>query len=1066
MTTLATEVWTGTTGAAWPAQWTTSGTTSINANRGAMTTTAATYTASVGASLSGMTATRDIDVTVDITFANIDEQYWYLFVRSSVPTGASTPSDGYAVDFYPGNGTASCGVSVFSAGNETALASNLAGGQWVAGTAKRVRFQAIGNTIQLKIWDPAGAEPGTWLYSTTNAVQSAATGKVSFVGAVGAPAAARTAYLDNLTVTDGAASSSSVTMTGVVATSAAVAPAGSVSVARTATLAGVLASAASVAPAGSVAAGTSAITNNLTGTTGTTITPANSAGTGNTAFDAVNIGTGNTVAYDTTVGGAANGTSAAKLAIGATVGMADLAWTTAFGTQSTVYGRLYLRVTANPAVSVRIFTAATPGAAALCAGIYLMPDGTLLIVNSAVGNVIQTTNAVNLNGWTRVEFKLTLSATTGQGSISLYKTPDSATATETVTSTATFNMTGAASLFSFGTGYDTKANVGPYWLDEVGLSATAPLGPVAVATTPATLAGVVARSAAAAPAGTVAATRAATLAGPVATSAAVAPAGSANRVLTGVVATVASAAPAGFFVAAGARVMAGVAASSTAVAPAGSVVAVHSASFTGLPPNSRFVAPAGTVVIQVPTPAVLPGVTARVALQAYPGAFFSPRPTSAVLAGTTAKLVATAYAGFVSPDASRAVVIPDDSGFRITVYDGTYLPVGRVGDYISASVTWAWLAPGPGEIVVDADHWLVPVAMTCTTAVVPLVVEVNGVRWSGRVASVNREHTASGLGQATITLVDDWAWLQSILGWPVPTSAIAAQTNAEATYTGPLATAGCMLINDNAVRLGLPVMAIAPAVDTSPTTTISARMAPVADYLVPQFTAANWSLTAKIWLPGDPTPLGYYPLHGASTPVTIGTPSGPTVLIYALPNVSKPWVRWSDSVGGVITDAVSAADPKGYRQVVGGSGNDVNRVFAEVVDTGLASSLGSFGLPEVFLSASTTTDTDVVTQLVAQAVANMAVTSGQVAVQVTVQDGIPWTFGTHYVVGDMPHVELAGVSLVDKPVTSVTATDDPRTGLVITPTIGDGRMQTTSDAMIVDVVQRIAAQLRQLQTGK
>lgn len=200
MATLATELWTGTSGA-WPAQWTTTGTTALNANRGAMTTTAAAYSASVTANLTGMTATRDIDVVVDITFSNVDEQYWYLFIRATSPSAGATPSDGYSVTIFPGNGANSMGVSVWSAGNETQLSGDLAAGAWVANTARRVRFRALGNTIAVRVWDPAVAEPATWLYTTTNAVQSAATGKVSLIGAVGGPAAARSAYFDNLAVT-------------------------------------------------------------------------------------------------------------------------------------------------------------------------------------------------------------------------------------------------------------------------------------------------------------------------------------------------------------------------------------------------------------------------------------------------------------------------------------------------------------------------------------------------------------------------------------------------------------------------------------------------------------------------------------------------------------------------------------------------------------------------------------------------------------------------------------------------------------------------------------------------
>ena len=69
MTVLATETWTGSNGAAWPAQW--SGTLgsgasrTIQGNRGRLTPIPSAWSGDARAYLSGMTATADVDIVVN-----------------------------------------------------------------------------------------------------------------------------------------------------------------------------------------------------------------------------------------------------------------------------------------------------------------------------------------------------------------------------------------------------------------------------------------------------------------------------------------------------------------------------------------------------------------------------------------------------------------------------------------------------------------------------------------------------------------------------------------------------------------------------------------------------------------------------------------------------------------------------------------------------------------------------------------------------------------------------------------------------------------------------------------
>ena len=92
------------------------------------------------------------------------------------------------------------------------------------------------------------------------------------------------------------------------------------------------------------------ITNDFEGgTSGTSITTGNSGPPSGTAFDAVNIGTGATVAYS--AAHAAHGGLSALITEGS-ASSAYLQWSTAMGTQSQLYGRVYLYLTVAPAAAM------------------------------------------------------------------------------------------------------------------------------------------------------------------------------------------------------------------------------------------------------------------------------------------------------------------------------------------------------------------------------------------------------------------------------------------------------------------------------------------------------------------------------------------------------------------------------------------------------------------------------------------------------------------------------------------------------------------------------------------
>lgn len=209
------------------------------------------------------------------------------------------------------------------------------------------------------------------------------------------------------------------------------------------------------------------------GTSGTTVSLANSGGTSGNAFDVVNVGTATTVAFDNAH--SAHGGLSCQLATAATSASAFVSWTTSMGSQATAWFRSYFYFTANPAVQHRILNFLS-GATAV-GNVLLKTNGTLIFTNSAGATVLTTATTIPLGSWWRLEGFVTGDAAAGQWEFRLFTSnPDAAVPDETQTSAATQAMTGAVTVYRFGIGANI-VSTGPFWIDDIGLSSTGYLGP-------------------------------------------------------------------------------------------------------------------------------------------------------------------------------------------------------------------------------------------------------------------------------------------------------------------------------------------------------------------------------------------------------------------------------------------------------------------------------------------------------------------------------------------------------------------------------------------------------------
>jgi hypothetical protein len=212
---------------------------------------------------------------------------------------------------------------------------------------------------------------------------------------------------------------------------------------------------------------------------GTTITTGNSGGAGNNNFDSVFIGTGYTVTYDNAH--AAHGTQSMNVTAGSTASEGGVYWVGSAGTQPTIYFRCYIYLTANPSGGAMDPVGVYSGATA--AGIIgISRFGHIQLSDSSFSVKLIFTGVVPLSQWFRVEGYVTGDPVNGIINAVQYNSMDSVTPTESHTVTGV-NTVGLLTAGIFGQD-NSIASVGTIWLDDVGLSNTGYLGPVAFSDPP------------------------------------------------------------------------------------------------------------------------------------------------------------------------------------------------------------------------------------------------------------------------------------------------------------------------------------------------------------------------------------------------------------------------------------------------------------------------------------------------------------------------------------------------------------------------------------------------------
>lgn len=197
MAVVFTETWTGTTGAAWGANWTTTSTggsvTDIQFNLGRLQTGATAWNSYPRAYASGMPLMVDQEIVFQFNIASpkVDE-YLICGLRTNNTWYNAWPTVGYFVEFDTNNNK----VRVREATTSKVL--GVVDHIFNIGITFKVRFKAEGVKLYFKVWDLPATEPVSWDWTGTDG-ETISPGKVSFSAQSGATGT-MLFYLDDLTI--------------------------------------------------------------------------------------------------------------------------------------------------------------------------------------------------------------------------------------------------------------------------------------------------------------------------------------------------------------------------------------------------------------------------------------------------------------------------------------------------------------------------------------------------------------------------------------------------------------------------------------------------------------------------------------------------------------------------------------------------------------------------------------------------------------------------------------------------------------------------------------------------
>ena len=375
-----------------------------------------------------------------------------------------------------------------------------------------------------------------------------------------------------------------------------------------------------------------------------------------------------------------------------------------------------------------------------------------------------------------------------------------------------------------------------------------------------------------------------------------------------------------------------------------------------------------------------------------------------------------------------------ESPFVIEVFDKTFHREGWIGDPLAVSATPRHNAIGTCTFSVASDHRRLP-ALAASGARCRIKY-LDQHLLSGRVSLLGGK--GPGLsGEVELTVEDDFRLLYSVLGWPVPTASLTGQTVAYDTRTGPAESVAKAFVQANAInRLGLPVTN-ATDLGRGANVTVSLRMRPLADRLLPVIEPAGIGLTVR--------------------------QEGAGLVVDAYEPVDYPRLLSEES--GTVSDwKWSSAAPMATRVVAGLQGEATARTFYALTDPARETEWGD--KIEVFRDArDIEDDPSLANSRMQESLDEGAPTSG---LSLTLSETRAFSYdptGTTGVrVGDRVRIAVGPDVIVQDLLREVTLTYTTEEGLSVTPVVG--QRTDDPDRALARTVAALARGFRNLTAGR
>jgi len=268
-----------------------------------------------------------------------------------------------------------------------------------------------------------------------------------------------------------------------------------------------------------------------------------------------------------------------------------------------------------------------------------------------------------------------------------------------------------------------------------------------------------------------------------------------------------------------------------------------------------------------------------------------------------------------------------------------------------------------------------------------------------------------------------WHWY----GWPVPGAAITAQTSEYRNYSGRAESVFKTALSENIARLGIP-WTVAPTLGRGA--------------LIPT---------------GSPVSFRFHPLAEKLIPVL---DNSDLVVVLTYDSLGRPTVdiREADTVQGVITLGSGVVDgykfsveaPTATRAIVGGRGEGVERELVTVVDSAREAEWGD--IIETFVDSR---NSDVGTNIAPYGTEALVEAAPRVGVALDIVETKKFQYLKQFREGDLAHVRLGPIDSLEQ-ITSVSISEDPDDGVLVTPHIGSADVDAEIDVALARAIGALA----------